>query len=241
MTREQIDDVAKAARVAAIGQAIQGGNRCVFAIVVCGLDVGAPMAVQSNLAEGKNEDIARILQNGLRALQNSPTGKTGRGGLIVLSALVLWLGAMFMAAAGCGSVTTEADHVETGGDGGGAVAGAGAAGAGAGGNAGSTGVAGGGHTGDLGAAGAAGGAAAGGGAGGGGDVDGGMTGAAGGGGLTGAAGAGDAGKTCAQRVTGAICYQCPAPAATCSVPNRGAWLCCDQAGAPSCDLTWCRQ
>lgn len=227
MTRDQIDDVAKAARVAAIGQAVKHGNRCVFAIVVCGLDVGAPMAVASNLTDpAKPEDITRILQNGIRAIQNNPGGGKTGGGLILLSALLLWLGALLVAS-GCGSVEAMTDANTGGTDRGGAVAAAGAAGGGAGGNAGAGGMAGGPVAGAGGAAGATGGAAAGGAAAG--DVDAGMTGAAG------------AGGSCTPREAGAICYQCPAPAPTCAVPNRGAWACCDKGGTPSCDLTWCRQ
>jgi hypothetical protein len=230
MTQQQIDDVAIAARLAAIGQAQKGGDRCAFAIVVCGLEVGAPMAIQTNVVGAKPADVVRILQNGIRALQNT------RGGIVLLSALLLWLGAMTIAVAGCGSVTAEgASDAQSDR--------AGAAGAGAGGDAGAGGaggVAGGADPGAAGADGATGGAAAGGAAGDGaaGAGGSGLTGAAGGGGLTGAAGTAGA-PSCAPRVSGALCYHCPEPSPTCPTSGRGAWLCCNKEGIPSCDLGWC--
>lgn len=221
MTQEQINDVALAARMAAIGQAQKNGDRCVFAIVVCGLEVGAPLAVQTNVKGARPADVVRILQNGIHALQNRG------GGLILLAALLLWVGAIAIAS-GCGSVTTEAQHDAVGDVPGTGTAGA-VAGAGASGGIGSGGMAGGAVTDAAVTAGSSGGTATGGTAG-----DG--TAPAGSGGMTGAI---DAGMTCAARA--ALCYQCPPPAPICSDARHGAWTCCDQIGRPACDLTWCRQ
>lgn len=218
MTAEQIKAVADAARTAAIHEANKHGDRCAFAIVVCGLDVGSSMTVRSNVKGDTAEGVIRILQNGVQALRNKG------GGLILLSSLALLIGALLVGA-GCGSVeANDATDVARGGAAGEQTPGTGGAGGAA-----AAGVAGGGAAGDTGTGGVAGGAGASGGAAadGGAGLDAGLTGAAG------------AGGSCAPR--GAICYQCPAPAPTCAVANHGAWSCCDQVGAPTCDPTWCRQ
>jgi hypothetical protein len=233
MTQEQINDVALAARMAAIGQAKLHGDRCAFAIVVCGLDVGSGLAVQTNVKGNRPPDVVRILQNGIRALENKG------GGLIILSVLALLLGiaAIGVACSGCGSVASvEASNDAT------TDGAAGTGGVPAAGTAGSTGgdvpagMAGSNDAGAAGAAGTAGGAAGGGQAAGAAGMTG--TGGAGAGdaGMTGAAGAGG---SCAPR--GSLCYQCPAPAPTCPTSGGGRFLCCGKDGAPSCDPAWCAQ